>query len=204
VQADANSVSIARHYFPNIKLDKVTPCFIRSQLGPIFSQMSHQYMRNVLMELERLSPTENATKFPIIISTFSVLLMAMESLQYHVSMLPYHTHHDGLPPHPAAVWEPQSRNLDEMDKSDILIRFYKATNCHAQLKGLGTAAEGSKTHKFMTDVSWDLETTMFLFSFHQAILVARSYLINKRQISVVSGTDMTAFFDRLLSKMYLI
>jgi len=199
VKPEHTSLSIARQYFPNVKLDKVTPCFIRAQLGPIFSKMSHQYMLQVLKALEILSPTDNPSKFPIIICTFSVLMMAMESLQFHVAKLPYHTHHDSPPPD-LALLEPPTRDLDEMDKSDVLIRFYKATNCHARLNKLGTGGQASEV---LAGLSCDAETRNILSSLHCAILSARPYLIAKRHNSLVLGTDMTAFFDRLLSKMYL-
>jgi hypothetical protein len=155
-------------------------------------------MRIALMELEKLSQTEDATKFPMIISTYSVLLMGMESLEYHTSKLPYHMHYDR--PHPA--WEPQTRNLGYMD-NHCLIGFYKATKCCARLETLGTASGGFGGNEFIAGVSCDTETAEFLFCLHCTILAARPYLIKKRQTVVVSGTDMTAFFDRLLSRMYL-
>jgi hypothetical protein len=203
VEPEAVSKSIVRRYFPNIKLGKVTPCFIRAQLGPIFSRMSHKYMRQVLMELEILSPTDDSSKFPMIISSFSILMMAMESLQYHVTKLPYHTYHDGPTPD-LAVWEPQTRDLDEIDKSDVLIRFYKATNCYARLRKLGMPEMFPGSNEFLDDAPGDAESKRVLISLHCAILMARPYLEAKRQRSVVPGTDMTAFFDRLLAKMFLI
>jgi len=165
--------------------------------------MSQKYMREVLMELEILSPTNDSSKFPMIISSFSILMMAMESLQYHVTKLPYHTYHD-VPAPDLAVWEPPKRDLDEIDKSDVLIRFYKATNCHARLGKLGMPERYPGSNEFLDNAPCDAESKRVLIALHLAILTARPYLEAKSQRSVVPGTDMTAFFDRLLAKLFLI
>jgi hypothetical protein len=165
--------------------------------------MSHKYMRQVLMELEILSPTDDSSKFPMIISSFSILMMAMESLQYHVTKLPYHTYHDGPAPD-LAVWEPPTRDLDEMDKSEVLIRFYKATMCHSRLSSLGIPGRYPSSNEFLGNVQCNEESRKVLINLHHAIRLSRPYLEVKRQRAVVPGTDMAGFFDRLLAKMFLI
>jgi hypothetical protein len=139
----------------------------------------------------------------MIVGTFSVLMMAMESLQYHVTKLPYHTHLDGPAPD-LAEWEPQSRDLDDMDKSEVLIRFYKATKCHDRLSKLGSPPRHQGSDGFFLDyVPCDAETKKALTSMHEALVDARPYLVAKSRRSVFPGTDMTAFFDRLLAKMFI-
>ena len=170
---------------------RATPCFIRAQLGPVFSQIAHEHMKQILRELEALSPSKDWRRFPLIVSTFAVLFAAMESLQYHVSKIPYHSYQDA----------PEGRMdvpVADSGGSDILLRFYRSTQCHAQLRCLAAMRMpqnlGSKRE--------DERGIQFLRLMQGAIQSVQDYLENREQLTLTRN-DMTHFFDRLLAKMYL-
>jgi hypothetical protein len=177
---------------------KVTPCFIRAQLGPVFSQIASKLMRQVLTKLEILSPTQDRSHFPMVVSTFSILFMAMESLQHHLAKLPYHTYQDNPQSVPNLERDRSAtRNMDELDGADILLRFYKATTCHAQLKRL---TDPIPLHSSLT--SFELDPTGFLPELKSAVEKASGYLDERLKIKTVPKADISGFFDRLLAKMY--
>jgi hypothetical protein len=189
---------IVKHYVPALNNFKVTPCFIRSQLGPVFSQISHRLMRGALTELEILSQSRDVSKFPMIVSTFSVLLMAMESLQYHFCKIPYHTHHDNPGQIKEQERDPKTRNLDELHGADVLLRFYKATNCHALI---GKICSESALPAAVTTLEAD--PTGFLSDLKASVMQSESYLRVRLDTLIVPRADMGSIFDRLLAKMYL-
>jgi hypothetical protein len=144
---DDKSHSILSRYYtiPNSGFEefKVTPCFVRSELGPVFSQVAHRLMTDVLKRLEVVSQSTDRAKFPVIIATFATLAMSLESLQYHVSKLAYHSHDDDYQSVFAALQggnEPQTRDLVD-DGQEILLRVYQGTQCHALIEPLGTGAK---------------------------------------------------------------
>jgi hypothetical protein len=214
---DPMTTRINDKFFPDIPHEHILPCFIRAQLGPIFSNVAHRLMSDVLKQLEKLSSLQDPAHFPMVIATFSVLFMALESLQYHFAKIAFHSHsdspnniHDDIPP---------TRNLTEFDRSDILLRFYRSTTCHAQLKTLVNLPASPQLpgsfHRSRTgssSSSWsgagcpaanNHGATEFLASFGQALRSAAPYIAEKNNMGpVVQSTDMSCFFDRLLSKMY--
>jgi hypothetical protein len=206
IKIDPTSKFIIQHFFPACTdPHRVTPCFIRGQIGPVLSKIAHRLMREVLQQLEILSPTRDCTRFPILFSTFSVLFMAVETLQYHLAKQPYHTHYDE-PSHAAAATAGctpfATRNLDEWEGAEILRNFYKATFpvCNSQARKLG---DGMPLPESWTTNSSEPETRHFFKTLNGAIDEARAYLIDKREVSVVPANDMSCFFDHLLAKFYL-
>jgi hypothetical protein len=200
VREDEHSLRIVKNYMPGYNGCKVTPCFIRAQLGPVFSRIASKLMRQVLTELEILSPSQNRSHFPMVVGTFSVLFMTMESLQHHLAKLPYHTHHDNPQPLRDLEQDPSmTRNMDELDGADILLRFYKATACHAQLKRI---ADLNPLPSSLT--AFDVDPTGFLTDLKRAVESARDYLDERLRIKTVPMADTSGFFDRLLAKMYML
>ena len=186
------------NYVPGYTNFKVTPCYIRAQLGPVFSQLSHRLMRTVLTELEILSPSKDVMQFPMLVSTFSVLLMAMESLQYHFCKIPYHTYHDNGGQMQDQNREPITRSLDDLHGADILLRFYKATNCHAQIGQIG-----AESLIFPSAISVETDPTGFLRDIKASVLQAKPYLQERLKRQAARKADMSNIFDRLLAKLYL-
>jgi hypothetical protein len=198
VRKDEQFMRIMKHYFSNYSGSKVTPCFIRSQLGPVFSRLAHKLMREVLTQLEILSPNQDKARFPTVLSTFSILMMTMESLQYHFSKLPYHGHHDTPQQVNDPDHEPATRDLEEIDGADILLRFYKATACNAQLRKIG--ADGSLPTELIV---MDADPFGVLTDIKLAVMSAKSYLEDRLHRKSVPHADLSSFFDRLLAKLYL-
>jgi hypothetical protein len=199
VRRDDNFLRIVRHFLPGYNNYNVKACLIRAQLGPIFSGLSHKLMREILTELEILSPSKDIFKYPVIVGTFSVLLMAMESLQYHFAKIPFHASHDNPSKLQPSDKEPTIRNLDEFDGADVLLRFYKATRCHAEL---GTISSRSPFPTYVTNPGVD--TIGFLDNLKKMTIEIRPYLQDLAQSKTVARNDLSRFFDRLLARMYLL
>ncbi|KAF2665972.1 hypothetical protein BT63DRAFT_458336 [Microthyrium microscopicum] len=216
IPGDPVAEAINARFFPGLDHEKVTPCFIRAQLGPIFSTLAHTLMGSVLKQLEQISQSQDSRSFPMIISTFSALFLALESLQYHFEKEAYHSHHD----EPGYFHDDSSstRDLATFEVGDVLLRFYKATQCHASLRTLydlaaqrqrdlgGSLPKGyTSLSKLSVQVAGDERTTAFMYSLFGALVYAGPYLVEKVQMdTIVSSQDMSCFFDRQLAKMYLL
>jgi hypothetical protein len=211
--ATSSSVATPRHN--QHSHPDITPCFVRGQLGPAFNAIANRYMRNVLKELQNLSLSKDCKNFPIILATFTVFWMTVESIEYHAKKVNFHAKWDNCghdnPPSSA------SSSCSDTDAGDLdistlhyLLKFYQDSmgGCHAQLwsapgsfKKFATAANGSKE---VTESS-----QQFLTKVNSALVRARSYLEMKRdgvaKDSEREGTksDMTCFFDRRLAKFFL-
>jgi hypothetical protein len=199
VRRDEHFRRIVRHFMPGYNNYNVKPCLIRSQLGPIFSGLAHKLMREILTQLEILSPSKDIFKFPIIVSTFSVLLMAMESLQYHFAKIPFHASHDNPSKLQRSEKEPTIRNLDELDGADVLLRFYKATKCHEEL---GTICSPSSFPSYV--INPGVDTIGFLDNLKSMTTGIKPYLTDLADSKTVARNDLSRFFDRLLARMYLL
>lgn len=196
---------IVSRYFSDIR-DSVPvvalPCFIRGQLGPIFSGLAASHMKVVLSFLEKHSSGDDYKRFPIILSTFAVLFMAIESIQYHAAKESYHASIDSDEDR-----ETERTYLDANENEGVenLLNFYKACfgECHAKLHdGIAgfqyfAAASSSNARESETTVT-------YLKTLKAAIDKARPYLNQKRKATAESKDDMSFYFDRLLAKLFLI
>jgi hypothetical protein len=215
VREDYTTDHILGSVIPCVDSRKVTPCFIRAQLGPVFSQLAHQLMKDVLRQLESLSSTDDASKFPVVIGTFAVLFMALESLQYHFEKTAYHACHDN-PEHADDSDNPDLKLTNE--GSDILLRFYKATVCHEQVGTLASAPRESATWPVLSSrhrsysprshssslASDDHNAQTFMRSLRQHLFQIKPYLTDCTELSAtVSRDNMDLIFDRLLAHMFL-
>ena len=63
----------------------LTPCFIRGQLGAVIPVLAQELMRDVLAHLERLAFSRQCSQWPVVVSSLAVLLMTVESIQYHAA-----------------------------------------------------------------------------------------------------------------------
>jgi hypothetical protein len=204
-------------FFPKIPHEHILPCLIRAQLGPIFSTVAHRLMSDVLKQLEKLSSLPDPAHFPMVIATFSVLFMSLESLQYHFAKVAFHSHVDS--PTQSRDTTPPTRNMADFDGADILLRFYRSTSCHEQLKTLvdlppalnlsnGTrfrsrSRSNSSSYARFCPAAENHGATAFLADLVRALRAAGPYLEQKDAMNpVVPSSDMSCFFDRLLAKMY--
>ena len=193
----ASSWGIITHFFGStIQIDEVTPCFIRGQLGPIFSELALGLMKEVLNELEFHCLSRNCAHFPLIISTFAIVFMAVESIQYHAAKDSYHATYNGTGSRLIAISKPSFE--PDSEGVDALLNFYKAcfSGCHSDtllsVSKSGAPLEGSAGGGFVTLLK-------------DAVGQVKSYLIDRSAVTVSPGReDMTVFFDRLLARLFLL
>ncbi|KAF1949367.1 hypothetical protein CC80DRAFT_520587 [Byssothecium circinans] len=179
-----------------------TPCFIRSQFGAIMPTLAARLMKEVLSSLEHLFLNREPHEWPIALATLLVVLITVESIQYHAAKLPYHQSYDAGPSQ--SRQENDSKGDDEEVKK--LLAFYSAcfSSCHARLKpdwkgdaaqsrGMGGAGI-SPEDKFVDNV-------------REAIVRAEDeqggYLVKKADGERV-GDDMAFFFDRLAARVLVL
>jgi hypothetical protein len=177
-----------------------TPCFIRAQFGSVMPALALSLMKEVLSTLELLFLKRESCTWPVSLATLVVVLMIVESIQYHAAKLPYHHFYDGT-----GSQENDNKIDDEGVKS--LLAFY--STCFA----------GSHTS---LNANWQIETTVasqptdtnfsatspedrFMRSVQEAINEACSenYLESKATAERVDD-DMGFFFDRLAARLLLL
>jgi hypothetical protein len=122
----------------------------------------------------------------------------MESLQYHFCKIPYHTFHDNPSKMQEQNREPILRSLDDLHGADILLRFYKATNCSAQIGQIG-----AETPLSPSVTSAEADPTGFLTDLKTSVLQAKPYLQERLKRQAARQADVSNIFDRLLAKLYL-
>jgi len=153
-------------------------------------------MQEVLSKLEAECLNKNCRRFPLIVSTFMVLFMAVESIQYH-------THKDAF--HYAFDEEETSQgpSKDEVDGMVDLLEFYKNcfAGCHRDrlLSATDTRFWGESTGSAMK------AGELALSKLRSGIQVAKGYLIDRSKESLTTrGGDITVFFDRLVARLLLL
>jgi len=204
-EGQAFSHNIVAQYFPEIQDTAPfvsTPCFIRGQLGPIFANLAAHHMKKVLWHIEEISFSSDCKLFPIVLSTYAVLFMAIESIQYHAAKESYHASYDK-----DSDRENEKAYLDENDKEGVqnLLNFYKVCfgECHAKLHDgiVGFQHFAAITSSNSRDPE---KTVTYLRTLKDTIDKAKPYLMRKRNTTLESKDDMSCFFDRLLAKLFLV
>lgn len=210
------SHNIVAKYFPEIEGSEpvvATPCFIRGQLGPVFAHLAKKLMKDVLSRLELLSLSrDNCQHFPIILSTFAVLFMAVETIQYHAAKESYHASYDT---EAERTCEKIHVLANEEEGVENLLNFYNACfgNCHANLHDRSAAgfshfaAAAARTNGGAGEGERE-RTVSYLKTIKKAVDRARHYLVRKKDRGCVGDGlgkgDMSVYFDRLLAKLFLI
>lgn len=168
-----------------------TPCFIRSQFGAIMPSLALSLMKEVLLILEQLFLTRECQEWPVALAALIVVVMTVESIQYHAAKLPYHHSYDEATP--SSKLQQDSKVDDDAVKS--LLAFYSACfpGCHARLHPdwEGEAPFGASAEdKFIQGV-------------REAMKKARSdgYLERKAGEAMRSGDDMGFYFDRYVARL---
>ncbi|KAK3060490.1 hypothetical protein LTS18_008440, partial [Coniosporium uncinatum] len=131
-----------------------TPCFIRGQFGAVMPALAERLMKDCLCRLEAMSLSRQCRVWPVIFATFAVLLMTVETIQYHGAKEGYHAiydDHDGgyraeydcqTASAPVPIMRPgRSVSEDVMggtgdEEVDALLSFYKTcySGCHSKLQ----------------------------------------------------------------------
>lgn len=172
-----------------------TPCFIRGQLGAVIPNLARNLMKDILTQLERLSLSRDCKNFEIILSTTALLLMTVESVQYHAAKEPYHASLT-RPMHPMDF---SGRTVPPLDDgaAEKLLHFYRIcySGCHERLQCDPT-------------YDWDLSDNKspperFLDNLRKALGEARPYLVKRSHVQLERDGDMSCFFDRLLARLFL-
>lgn len=208
--------NIVAQYFPEIQDSEpvvATPCFIRGQLGPIFAQLARKLMKDVLSRLEILSfSRDNCQHFPIILSTFAVLFMTVETIQYHAAKESYHASYDS---EAARALDKTHVDANEQEGVENLLNFYNACfgNCHANLHNHNQttyskfAAAAARTNVGGGEADRE-RTVAYLQTIKDAVDRARHYLVRKKDGGILGEGlgkgDMSVYFDRLLAKLFLL
>ena len=184
-----NTMDVTEDYRPS-------PCFIRSQFGAIMPILAGKLMKEVLLTLERILSSRDGEHWPLALATLIVVLMTVESIQYHAAKLPYHDAYDShhLP-----------NNIDSFESDDgaitTVLAFYKTcfSACHTRLQ---PEWEG----ELDTATSRSSPSDRFVKSVREAIKNANSedYLERKVCEKRMNEEDMGFFFDRLIARLLLL
>jgi hypothetical protein len=165
-----------------------TPCFIRSQFGAAMPALAHSLLKQVLSSLEHLLLNQACHEWPHTLAILIVVLMAVESIQYHASKLPYHHALDT-----AAPATRDTRNTDQQGV-DALLRMYQScfSGCHARLQPGFSGPDTNKTED------------VFVEGVKVAVQKAGMEYLEQRAGEEKRGDDMRWFFDRLVARLLVL
>jgi hypothetical protein len=185
-----------------------TPCFIRSQLGSVMPSLAQRLMNNVLSSLELLLLNQESGDWPIALALVLVILMTVESIQYHAAKAAYHNVFDST----------EAKEVDDDYTLDdqyiqVLLNFYATcfADCHARLspewedEGTTSQGLGVGTNMGMPYSSSKSPEDKFIESVREAVKKASpgTYLAGRASAKRVGG-DMGFFFDRLVAKLLVL
>jgi hypothetical protein len=188
---------VDKFFSPGIHESEAVPCYMRSQLGEVFSKLANEYMKEVLSALEVECLNKNCARFAVIVSTFIVVFMSIESVQHKTQRDTFHSAHDGdLTPIPALSPD------DDVDGLVDLLRFYKNcfAGCHKK-RLLSAAITEDWTDRHASPAFKAGE--QLVEQLRDAISRAKVYLIERSNESLITS-DITVFFDRLVAKLLLL
>jgi hypothetical protein len=202
ISTSTSSQAIIDNLFSTVHHSQITPCFIRSQLGPIFAQLASKLLKEVLTSLEFhcLDKEKTTAHFPLVISTFAVLFMAVESIHYHAARDPYHaTHH-----HPTGIRDCTSVLTPTITATPAT--FEKSTGVQHLLSFYRTCFE--KCHYLRLSPRADTNSAAasipVVENLRRAVDSARGYLEMRGRWDGGAEGDVTLFFDKLLAKLFLL
>ena len=179
-------------HFSEANFESTHPCFIRSQLGRILPELARELLCEILQKLEVLSLTQDCSIWHIVFSTFAVLLMAIETIQYQDARIGFHADLDGgAISSPAFGYSARSQVL-EQEGVNVLLHFYRVCygRCNSRLDDTSSPAP--------TGDSGD-----FLAKLRESFSKIRPYLDQRSKIELKGICDMSYFFDRLVAKLLL-
>jgi hypothetical protein len=211
IKQTRDSRATINHFFGHLDIpeESVTPCFIRGQLGPVFEELALSLMKDVLKELEYHCLQRICSHFPLVISTFAVVFMAVESVQYHAAKDAYHSLYNDPPFAGPRANTTNIRKLpssEENESIEALLSFYKVcfSGCHAD-KLLSVS---SSPPRESTEAAYNPSTagSRFVSGLKSAVEHVRQYLVERKAINISAkgGADVTDFFDRLLARLFLL
>jgi len=181
-----------------------TPCFIRSQFGSVMPKLALKLMREVLLSLEQLFLNRECYQYPVALATLLVVLMTIESIQYHATKLPYHDSQETAMQRSVSKQARHFRGDD--DGIHSLLAFYIACypGCHAKLspEWRDTPNLVMRTRVLRTEEM--ILGDKFVENVRGAIKNATISYLEERATAVREGEDMGFFFDRLAARLLVL
>jgi hypothetical protein len=175
-----------------------TPCFIRSQFAEVIPSLALALCKEVLFGLEILlrDPNGDGENGPIALALMMVVLMAIESTQYHAARLPYHNSYDIPKVSP-------SSSDDEVDdtSAQALLAAYSAcfssyhNRLELRLQGVNLPLESVPT------------SPVAAFEQNVQVLTRKTNnagYLSRKATEKRMGDDMEYFFDRLVAQILLL
>jgi hypothetical protein len=147
-------------------------------------------MKEVLTSLELHCLDKSCAHFPLVICTFAVLFMSVESIHYHAARDSYHANHNATHrDYSSALAIATPEAFEKSTGVKELLSFYRAcfSKCHSERLS-GTAETSS---------------VPVVESLRSAVESARTYLEQRSRDSVAIEGNITIFFDRLLARLFL-
>ncbi|TID27410.1 c6 finger domain-containing protein [Venturia nashicola] len=195
---------IINDFFPYVHHSRITPCYIRSQLGVKFKDIASKLLKEVLTSLELHCLDKNCDHFPVVICTFAVLFMSVESIHYHAARDSYHADHsfqnipgaiDDDPPdtqnnYPSTLVPATPEAFEKSTGVYELLSFYRACFSKYHLERFSASAESS--------------SVPVVERLREAVENAKTYLERRGRDCIDAEGDVTFFFDRLLAKLFLL
>ncbi|KAJ4344662.1 uncharacterized protein N0V89_012406 [Didymosphaeria variabile] len=181
-----------------------TPCFIRSQFGSIMPSLALKLMREILLSLEQLLLNREFHEWSVAVATLIVVLITVESIQYHSAKLPYHHSHDTPMVRSQSKQERDFRGDEEGVRQ--LLEFYSAcfSGCHARLSPdwrgdpeAGLRPRNSKSTSLPPE-------DKFIENIREAVRTATPEYLEAKASEERAGEDMSYFFDRLAARLLVL
>lgn len=170
-------------------------CYVRAQIRSKTLPLAEELAVRVFSYLERLCWGRREEDWPTVLALMLVLMMVLESVQYHASKRPYHVENDSDASHVVR----DDGSAASLARTLVSLYAVSFSTCHARLdlaKNLEPIAEGNERVPASLKFVYDLRKAM-----QQA--EATHYLSAKVSQRRTEG-DMSFFFDRLVAEVLLL
>ena len=193
-ESDAVAQEILGRAFdtPLSEYEATHPCYIRSQLGSVFAELARDLLSDVLTRLEVLALNKECSNWHVVFSTFAVLFMAIELVQYQDARIGFHAALDGNLLHsPAFKFSERSQEL-ENNGVNLLLRLYKLCfgGCNSRIHDESSATPPGEAGRFLAKIR-DIYTR------------TQPYLRRQSLTSVRNVLHMSDLFDRQVAKLIM-
>ena len=171
----------------------IHPCYIRSQIGKVSSELAHDLLKDTLQRLEVLSLSQNCSNWHLVFSTTAVLLMVIELIQYQDARIGFHADLDGpLFTSPAFKFLARSQVLEDKGVA-VLLHFYRICfgRCHARLADSSQPSLPKMTSNFLSKTRLIYNDMLW-------------YLDGRSKTELANIRDMSDFFNRQVAKLFLL
>ena len=218
---DKNVGEILNRFVPGYTPGKtVTPCILRAELGAVIPQLARILLQDVLRNLLRICLMRRCEQHPIVIATFSVLMMTIESIMWRSARIGYHaqTQLPGptsvtsiLPKQGNALRDPFASTAHPIQSFRILQQIDDAAttlqtiyrNCFENDHTVLLRAMEQRSFTALQKTCGE-HPARFIASLNQAVRDAGGYIETRGAEKIDKLTDISDLFDRLLSRLFLL